>query len=241
MKLLLRCPKTKPYLVKGSIKPMHTLDTNNPYNFNWKLVDKGFSDDRLNGKIIAECDFEVDKIEYKHIKERDKFGILHNESWYEYKGLNVSHYNCDLASRSGFDDSHSLFNYLFEYLIDKEGYPQDGYAIHIKNLHIFDTPKELSDYRTFFTDKDRLTNFVNAKNCDFVSIRLSEYISEVRGTKTLEKVSRNMQKIVNYKGNNKYEYTILMTLDPNKLCRILNGEQTTIICNKVSKEMLWRD
>ena len=59
MKALLYCTKAKPYLVQGLAKPMHTLDANNPYNFNWKVVKKGFSNDRLNGKIVAECEIDI--------------------------------------------------------------------------------------------------------------------------------------------------------------------------------------
>ena len=141
MKLVLYCSNVKSYLYKTE-KPMIEKKFGDYHT----QLNKAVLTENLNGKILAECDFEVDKIEYKHIKERDKFGILHNEAWYEYKGLNVSHYDCDLASRSGFDDKHSLFDYLFDYLIDKEGYPKDGYAVSIKNLHIFDEPRELDDY-----------------------------------------------------------------------------------------------
>lgn len=205
MKLLLYCTKAKPYLVQGLAKPMHTLDATNPYNFNWKLVNKGFSNDRLNGKIVAECDFEVEKIKYKHIKERDKFGILHNESWFEYKELNVTNYECDLASESGFDDSNKLFDFLSDYLVDR-----DGYVINIKNLHIFDEPRKLYDCLIYPKIGHRYY-----------------------GCEHLSKAPQNMM----YVELDDIKY-ILISIRPEWLCKILNGEKTIEVRKKVLKEML---
>lgn len=61
MKLLLYCTKGKPYLLQGLAKPMHTKDTTNPFNYKWTLIEKQTSN-TLNGKIVGECDFEVEEI-----------------------------------------------------------------------------------------------------------------------------------------------------------------------------------
>jgi hypothetical protein len=137
-KVVLYCFKEKPYLYDlRNVLGMFDIYDVKQAHFNSLL---------LNGKAIAECDYDADNVEYKHIKERDKFGILHNEAWYEYKGLNVSHYECDLASRSGFENSDILFDYLFETLRNKEGYPQDGKAIHISNVNVFNEPRDVNRY-----------------------------------------------------------------------------------------------
>lgn len=124
-KVLLLVKKEKPKLYNTD-KGLVLSDFELGEHFNNKVL--------LNGRIVAECEVEFEDIVYKHIHERDQFGILHNEAWYEYKGLNVSHYECDLTSRSGFEDSDTLFDYLFEALRNKEGYSQDGKAIQIKNV-----------------------------------------------------------------------------------------------------------
>lgn len=122
-KLLLYCTKAKPYLVQGFAKPMHTLDAINPFNFNWILVNKGFSNDRLNNKIVAECDFEVEEIE-----------TLHNSFMTLMQTETLTEDNILKSACLTFDE-------LDSYLKKK-----CGYAIHIKNLHIFDKPRELSNY-----------------------------------------------------------------------------------------------
>ena len=211
MKLLLCCNK-------GNKQNILVGDKQTNYGvFSETLLGTTFNKDKyLNGKIIIECDFEVEKIEYKHIKERDQFGLLHNEAWFEYKGLNVTHYECDLASRSGFKDAHSLWEYLFEYLIDKEGYPQDGYVINIKNLHIFDEPRNPEDYLTW----------------DWVEYSSGPVYAIPK--KLLTKITR-MTKVMSLKYDSG-DYVI--PLSPEEMCRIANKEQTSIIVKRVLKEML---
>jgi hypothetical protein len=77
----------------------------------------------LNGKIVAECDFEVEKL----TNCGTSFMIM------KYDDLQESYRYTNKIARG------SCLNYtdLRRYLGTK-----DGYAIHIKNLHIFDEPKE---------------------------------------------------------------------------------------------------
>lgn len=196
-KMLLYCTKAKPYLVKGLAKPNHTLDASNPYNFNWKLVKKGFSNDRLNGKIVAECDFKVEKI-------RKGWGSLNGTRYFRNS---VNHYYPDyeLEKQSclSFDE---INNYLKGALNEN-----CGYAIHIQNLHIFDKPKELSDYHISYFNKE-------------LGMMREHHI---------EKAPQNMCKVFNEKNN-----YILISIRPKWLCKILNGEKTIEVRKKVLKEML---
>lgn len=200
MKMLLRCPKNKPYVERSPLNMCPDL---------YGAFDEQYEFEDLNGKIVAECDIEVEEIKYKHIKERDKFGILHNESWYEYKKLNVTNYECDFASRCGFGTSDKLFDYLSDYLVDKS-----GYAIHIKNLHIFDNPKELNEFRKgkWIERKEGPVYWVEEE---------------------IKKAPSNMIYVVDKKGND----CILLTVMHEPLCEILNGHQTIIIKKNVLKEM----
>ena len=196
-KLLLYCTKSRMRLFFDKVKQIFSLG-------------KIKSNNDLNGKIVAECDFEVEEI------IKDISSVV--EEWYSKELLKKS---CLTAFE------------LDDYLKDK-----NGYAIHIKNLHIFDEPKELSEYRTSITDKDRLNNFVNVKNFDLVSVMLDEWLIEEKSSKTLENTPKNIQKIIRSKGNNKYEYVILISVSPEEMCRIANKKQTILIRKKILKEMI---
>lgn len=202
-KLLLYCTKAKPYLYYAQ-ESRTLMEIDNSFE-GYKTTNKNV-DDTLNGKIVAECDFEVEKIEYKHIKERDKFGILHNEAWFEYKGLNITNEDCDLLSKSNLTDDE-----IWDYLINK-----DGYAIHIKNLHIFDEPKELSDY--YHTRK--------VEHCNGCSV--------IYSPKELKNAPQNMMYAFDYYGNP----FVLISIESQEMCRIANKEQTIIVRKNVLKEMV---
>lgn len=129
VKALLYCTKAKPYLVQSLAKPMHTLDAKNPYNFNWKVVKKGFSNDRLNGKIVAECEVETEELTQLGCGEPMLFTTKTLDS------LEVCKRSCL--------KTEELSDYLYNQ--DKDS---KGYALHISNLKIFDKPLELKDTYT---------------------------------------------------------------------------------------------
>lgn len=177
MKLLLYCTKAKPMLRKLD-KYFLGKHTDNYY---WK---KGQTVPyNVNGKIVAECDFEV---EYLRIVDDDPLGAY----WYETKTL---------SENEVLEKSCLIGDELFDYL----GEDNEGYAIHIKNLHIFDEPKELSEYGMDFP------------------------ISPI------VKAPQNMMY-----ANGIGERYILISIKPQWLCKILNGEKTIEVRKKVLKEML---
>lgn len=139
-RLLLYCTKAKPQLSKVSREYalIKTKDNQNIF-------------EALNGKIVAECDFEVETqcTDYRCIDfcENDENG------------------------KSDLIRSCLTREQLCNYVKGKQLF----YAIHIKNLHIFNEPKELSEYRTFITDKDRFNDFANVKNFELVSVRIDEW------------------------------------------------------------------
>lgn len=159
MKLLLYCTKKKPDL---------TITTNY------------FG--KANGKIVAECDYEVEEIKYKdnnyYFEDKHAFHTLRESC------LGI----CELD------------NYL-------KG--NNGYAIHIKHLHIFDKPKEL----------------------DYYSKRIGQDFQ------VLGKAPQNMMHCVDLKQTIIQDY-ILISIRPEWLCKILNGEKTIEIRKKVLKGMI---
>ena len=177
MKLLLYCTKSKPYLIGRK--------TDSYY------LDKGGKDSIMdgrdfihNGKIVAECDYEVEEI-----KRINTVG-----DWFYYEKQD------EILEKSCIVDVNKFFEYL-------QG--ENGYAIHIKNLRIFDEPKEL----------------------DYYSKRIGQDFQ------VLGKAPQNMMHCVDLKQTIIQDY-ILISIRPEWLCKILNGEKTIEIRKKVLKGML---
>lgn len=195
-KLLLYCTKAK--------KQKDLLWSNNLKHFFLdgaynRLIDN-LPEYLLNGKIVAECDFEVEEI----IKECVGFFK------YCYRTKTLDEY--DLMFKTQLDGK-SMNEYL-------QG---NGYAIHIKNLHIFDEPKELSDYYKF----DGIYNDIN-------------------NWKTIDKAPQNMMYAydliseLGFSGtyNMHLKKNILISIQPQWMCLILNRIKDVEVRRKVLKEML---
>lgn len=159
-KCLIYCCRAKPYLVQGLAKPMHTLDANNPYNFNWKVVKKGFSSDRLNGKIVCECDIETEELTQLGCGEPMLFTTKTLDS------LEVCKRSCL--------KTEELSDYLYNQ--DKDS---KGYALHITSLNILDKALSLNECEKDFKGKPashywigRLTdNYVDDNWSDLVCVQ----------------------------------------------------------------------
>ena len=128
-KLLLYCPKAKPYLYKTHFVKVEDAvkGINNKFIYEIDNHERAYLNGEkrpfLNGTIVAECDFEVEEhkettIDWLCMSLREKviFGNL-----------------CEKAS-------------IDELECYKNANGKPLYAIHIKNLHIFDEPRNLSDY-----------------------------------------------------------------------------------------------
>lgn len=197
MKLLLYCTKSKPYL----------------YSFMGKLWEQNkklaIEIPMLNGKIVAECDYEV-----KEIKRINTIG-----DWFYYENQD------EILEKSCIVD----INKFFEYLKGK-----NGYAIHIKNLHIFDELMGLSEYNTK----------IEHKKCDYCEEHCKFYYSKNTMSGETNKGCTRYYRIQEAPQNMCYCYdasgnkNILISIRPEWLCKILNGEKTIEVRKKVLKEML---
>lgn len=163
----------------------------------------------LNGKILAECDFEVEEIKSCRRKERDEFGILHNESWLEYRGLNIGNYQCDLPQKSCL-----TVNEIMDYLYN------GGYAIHIKNLK--ERVMELSDVYKYDNSYNNMFGWLKEEN--------EKYIP-------LDKAPQNMCRVWVYE-NGEWVMYILISVRPKWMCLILNKDKDVEARKKVLKEMI---
>lgn len=190
MKLLLCCINTKPYLI----------DLRKTYEeIKFDLFNKKDKLDRwniLNGKVVGECDYEVEEITTR---------------WGEFETEKYS----ELSLRENSCLTHQELCTCFGKLRNMYGGSKHcGQAIHIKNLHIFDEPKELSNYYKQFTTHTLIG---------------------------IDKPPKNMMYAYEYEERNNEDYynlNVLASFRPKQLCKILNGECTTIIKKNVLKEML---
>jgi predicted transcriptional regulator len=186
MKLLLYCTKGKLSLRKSIKDKDYYLDNGSKFN----IIPK--EDYKLNGKIVAECDFKVEKINV----------------------LDCTFRTFNLVEKEILNKSCLTYKELFEYLKNRDN-PR-GYAIHIKNLQIFDKPKELSNYLTRAKEMNMLYG--------------SSWVCE-----SIDKAPQNMMYAQDENQNGQY---ILISIRPEWLCKILNGEKTIEVRKKVLKEML---
>ena len=180
MKLLLYCTKAKPYL-----NDYRLMEGCNQYVVMSRPLNA------FNGKIVAECDFEVSKIElHQCFYNYGPAYFTKREKPYKYFSYD------DLLEASCLKD-----NEMIKYL-GKKG----GYAIHIKNLHIFDESKPLQLYSSI----------------------QEEY-------KAIEKAPQNMCNAYYDEGTIHY---ILISIRPEWIVKILNGEKTIEVRKKIIKEMI---
>jgi len=151
----------------------------------------------LNGKIVAECDFSAEKLNfgYYDFLEEDNEG-----RFYYTKTL-----NCDEVYKKSCLNIDQLFNYLGE---------KGGYAIHIKNLNIFDKPRELSELEK-----------TNVK-VDFCSEYADDNYFE------LTRVFKAPQNMMLVRDMQDYQKKILISIRPEWLWNIFSDEQTILVKRK---------
>lgn len=179
MKMLIYCTKSKKRLFFDKVKEIFTLG-------------KVKSNNDLNGKIVAECDYEVEEIQNKLTNNNSHLELFTNQLSEE-----------DLFNQSCLS-RYEMFNYLQKGFTNKS--EPKGYAIHIKNLHIFDKPKELQLYSSMREEN-----------------------------RAKEKAPQNMCNVYYDEGTKHY---ILISIRPEWLCKILNGEKTIECRKRVLKEMI---
>ena len=190
------------YVTKS--KPWLFFDKSiNYYSLSNKKVDND-----LNGKIVAEFDGEVEEITHGY----GEYG-----EYYQTKTLGLM----GLREHSCISSDE-----LSEYLKRGDVVSKVGYAIHIKNLNVFDKPKKISDFykRTEKVNPDII--------CAFCTNYPFDKCKECRDNYdyfNLKKAPQNMMYVYDYLGN-KY---VLISIRPYWACKILNGEKTIEVRKQV--------
>ena len=211
IKALLYCTKAKPYLqINRCVLPTeydrYILSKEQYYSAFGEPLDK------LNGKIIAECDFEVDKL----TNCGTSFMIM------KYDNLQESYRYTNKVARGSCLDYTDLRRYLGT---------KDGYAIHIKNLHIFDEPQRLTRLTKINWEENISECFAKKGKCNFgYSERYGNWIGCIKAQ--IDKAPKNMMRVIDWNGETK----ILISVSPQEMCRIANKEQTVLVRKRVLKE-----
>ena len=205
-KLLLYCTKAK--------KQKDLLWSNNLKHFfldgSYNRLIDNLPEYLLNGKIVAECDFDVEEIDFA------------SERFYEN---DIEKYNIEINKQNELLKRSCLTATQIVCYLDKKGKGQTnlkGYAIHIKNLHIFDTPKELSDYYKFGGIYNDINNWKTIDKAPQNMMYAYDLISELGFSGTY---------------NSHFEKNILISIKPEWLCKILNGEKTIEVRKQIVREL----
>lgn len=162
----------------------------------------------LNGKIVAECEVETEEIDYYFHYEPPVDIGVGVLPEFEEEGYVRRRFEAYEGDEELSTKTCLSYEQLDNYLKKKK-----GYALHISNLKIFDKTKRCQD--DFLYQRKIEPNFYNV-----------EYF---------RKAPQNMMKVIDAYGDDEY---ILISVRPEWLCKILNGEKTIEVRKKVLKEML---
>lgn len=232
MKLLLYCTKAKPYLIHES-GDYDCDDMCCSYN-NFAIVDKQnlYNDDislqeTLNGKIVAECDFEVEKYLTEKSLFSNELRIVNKHLYEGVAKYSETEKMLDNLLKQSCLNIKELTKYMgteISVIIQK-----DLYAIHIKNLVIYDEPKELREY--CYGVYPRTNSIID-------QFKINDY-SSISVMYECDKAPKNMARVFTWDWNEgKSDDTyVLISVKPEELCRILNEEQTILLKKRVLKEM----
>jgi predicted transcriptional regulator len=234
VKVLLYCTKKTPYLVKDDFpyenEPIYFTHYKEPGS--WGLP--------LNGKIVAECEVETEEIDYYFHYEPSVdigVGVLPEFEEEGYVRRRFENYEGDeeLSTKTCLS-----YEQLDNYLKKKK-----GYALHISNLKIFDKPLSICEFDLKTQDRSKespqnpkdhsLSNTVM-----YIKVKNNELkVRRFMVLKPINKAPQNMCSVFKVDSKNyEKEYYILISIRPEWLCKILNGEKTIEVRKKVLKEML---
>lgn len=212
MKVYIYCTKAKPYLLKESL-----IIDNKPRFFTSNSNKDKINDDDFiyNGNVVAS--FDLNKV-----SEVELAGDEIKNFFITEEGLSVEERAC------------LEFEEIETYL-SKNDYK--GYAWHIENLKIFDEPMELSEfYHGYVKCNKQDTNFC-LNVCKYNKNSEIDYCRCAKEENMFKPIFKAPQSWC-YAYDTKYNDCILISIKPQQVEKILNGEQTIIVKKTAPKEML---
>lgn len=213
LKALLYCTKRKPYIgchteYNGERKQENGYRVFTTHNFENKPY--------FNGKIVAECEVETEEFDFASerfytIGTNGHFDVTKKEDIERYNEL-VRKYNVEISKQKTLLAKSCLNAVELVTYLDKECLGKEnlkGYALHISNLKVFDNPLELSECKII-------------RNYEYCSIESS-----------VLDAPQNMMRVW-HNGERK----VLISIRPEWVCKILNGEKIIEVRKKVLKGMV---
>ena len=179
--------------------------------------------------VKDEFPYKSEKPYFIHYKKPGRWGLPLNGKIVAKCDIEVEELfikNIGWTSTSGMTEEEILHksqlrkNKLNEYL------GNNGYALHISNLAIFKKPKELNNYR--------IDNTKIYGSFGWAFEESEKYIS-------LQKAPQNMMRVYDpcdADENGAGELCVLISIRPEWLCKILNGEKTIEVRKRVLKGMI---
>ena len=183
------------------VKHNNGFNINNLNKCNWEL--KEYEEIEVNGKIVAECDFKFEKV-YFMSNSRDLW-------WGTEK--------TDISKDSGLTPKEiaKYYNKLH------------GYIVRVKNINVFEEPKEINCY---MKRTPKLVSDIICDSCtDFGSD--CKTCPDYYEYYNLDRVPTRMTYCYSEKVGEEY---IFMSVDSKRLRKLLNGEISVLLCKTVLKE-----
>ena len=228
LKLLWYCTKNKPYLIhmpkdQEEFENGIEFSLSSGEEFKQACIDIKALSLYLNGKIVAVSDYDCEEI----IHTYENGASVHHD--YSTKTLD----NEQLLRKSRIF-GQAIDDYLGDRQYDKNNNVV-GYAIHIKNLNIFDKPKALREFEKVGSYNNP-TIKCKAKEQGRCNYGKNPFTGKIVGClkARLTKAPQNMCYAFDKYGN-KY---VLISVHPEWLAMILNGLKDVELRRKVLKEML---
>lgn len=237
-KVLLYCTKGKPYLCRNLCRN---------YDNKFRLSNEPLSY-ILNGKIVAECEVETEELKCCCVPYRNKNNLgyehyidngVYKVNWSSKDSINnnldgdgvVFERNDKYIDTMLKNDDLSKMCLSPQQLYDYVGLGNKFYALHVKNLkmvHSLTGSVYASGLKMIDRNKEN-TRAVRErfKNKNFVAL------------KYIDKAPQNMCFVLRLNQNEEYyDHYVLISIRPEWLCKILNGEKTIEVRRKVLKEMI---
>lgn len=219
VKVLLYCTKKQPYLVKDDFP----LENQPIYYIHYKKDPRCFGLP-LNGNIIAECDCEkTEKISCCCVPYRN-----YNNLGYEYF-LDNGVYKVEWKENINLVGEEKIYN-------NPENYKEDGVVFERSDRYI-DSMFKNEDLKKMCLLPQQLLDYIKLGKDGYAlhlsNIKIFDKPKELYDY-NIEKAPQNMMRVYD-KFDNEY---ILISVQSEWLCKILNGEKTIEVRKKVLKEMV---
>ena len=224
VKLLLYCTKNGRPLVWGNANPYMDDCYTQTYGYSREEAGKIFS--MLNGKIVAECDCEkVEEMSCCCVPYRNK-----NNLDYELF-IDNGVYKVEWNENNSNDDNPK--------------YLKDDGVVFERNDRYIDTMFKNEDLQKMCLSPQELLDYLKLGNKGF-AIHLSnlniydnpkelpEFYKDSLLKERILKAPQNMCRIYDTKGN----IYILISIKPEWLCKILNGEKTIEVRKQILRELM---